>query len=69
MISPERKAWILAELEEIMGPPARWRMRPRLVADGGRIVGDAEVIVPPDDPNWYRRLPFCTDGKIVVEAE
>jgi hypothetical protein len=65
-ISPERMAEIQAVLDEVIGPRPK---RPRLVADRGRIVGDAEVTVPPNDPNWYRRRAFCTDGKIVVEAK
>ena len=51
MISEEVKRQIL---ESIPTPRKRvWpKEKPKLVTDGGRIVGTAKVCVSPNDPNW-----------------
>ena len=54
-LSPEEKAQLHRELEEIFfGRRLQRRRRPRavLVCLGGRVVGEATVIVGPLDPNW-----------------
>jgi hypothetical protein len=59
------KARFLAQYDDLM----RWRpplAKPRLVADGGRIVGDADVVVSPEDPNWWKGYAIFRDGKISV---
>jgi len=39
---------------------------PKLVVDGGRIVGDADVVVSQGDPNWWRGMAVRRDGLVEV---
>ena len=59
------KARFLAQYDELM----RWRpplAKPRLVCDGGKIDGDADVVVSPDDPNWWKGEAIFRDGRVTV---
>ena len=51
-LSPEEKAQLHRELEEIFFGHRRRRPRAVLVCLGGRVVGEATVVVGPLDPNW-----------------
>jgi hypothetical protein len=57
-MTPARKASMWAALDREFGP----RKAAKLVVDGGRIVGDAVVVVSPSDPNWFHAVR--TDGEI-----
>jgi hypothetical protein len=62
------EAEIISELNAIprLKPP-KPRLRPaKLVCVGGRIVGDADVIVSPSDPNWWRGMAVRKDGLVEV---
>lgn len=50
-MTPERKAEIEAELDAILGPLPRPKPKVKVVANEGRVVRDAEVVVSPRDPN------------------
>jgi hypothetical protein len=58
-VTPERKAELLAELEEVIGKP-----RAVLVCRDGVIVGDAIVVVSERDPNWWRGMAVRENGEI-----
>lgn len=65
-MTPERKAEIERELEAMLGPKPKPRVAPRpritpeerrakVVADQGRVVRNADVVVSPADPNARHR--------------
>jgi hypothetical protein len=55
-------------------PPPPKRVKPlpktkpkaKLVCVGGRIVGEADVVVSPSDPNWWRGMAVRKDGLVEV---
>jgi hypothetical protein len=62
------EAEIISELNAIPRPtrPNRRVRTAKLVCVGGRIIGDADVVVSPSDPNWWRGMAVRKDGLIEV---
>jgi hypothetical protein len=54
-LTPERKAEVEALLDDILGPEPTARPKPKVVADAGVVVRDADVVVSPVDPNARAR--------------
>ena len=44
------------------------RPRPVLVCVGGRVIGDAVVVVSEKDPNWWRGMAVRSNGVIRVRV-
>ncbi len=40
----------------------------RLICVGGRVIADADVIVSPRDPKWYRQTGMGHDTQGVIEV-
>ena len=59
-VSPKRTADLVALSED--------RPRPKLVCVGGRVVGDAVVIVSERDPNWWRGMAVRCNGEIQLNG-
>jgi hypothetical protein len=51
-VTPERKAELIAALEELIGP--KRMARPKVIANEGEVVRDAEPHVSRADPNYNR---------------
>lgn len=67
-MTPERKAELLALFDELAPPaaptPSRKPAAPRVVAEAGEIVGDADVPIHPLDPN----AGAARDGVVAVRT-
>jgi hypothetical protein len=59
-VTPERKAELIAELEEIIG--SKRKTRPKVVASDADVVRDADVKVSTVDPNY----PKSEEGLVKV---
>src|SRR6516225_8295398 len=68
-VTPERKAELLAMLEELMGLGPAPKPKPKVVTTDAGVVRDADVRVSPTDPNYpgseggvvrVRRTDFVT---------
>ena|SRR5208283_3372074 len=62
-MTPEARAKLWAELDELVGIAPRPKPRPaKIVAREGRVVRDVEVQVPPNDPNY----PYSRGGVVRI---
>lgn len=59
-VTPERKAELIAELKEIIGPKPK--DRPKVVASDAGVIRDADVHVSRADPNY----PKSKEGMVRV---
>lgn len=56
-MTPDEKAELRAEVQKLFGPYRKPKPKPKVVAEDGVVVRDADVVVSPRDPNATDNKP------------